>query len=293
MTDWDDLRFFLAVARAGNVTAAASHLRVNHSTVSRRITAMEAKHGVRLFERVATGYELTASGECIVDLAEDIERRQLQVERLLFAQDSRLQGKLTLTLPHDLASYVVLPHMAQFSERYPDIDLNLLVSAGLRDLKAREADIAVRLTATPPDYLVGKKVAQMVHGVYRAPHYQSSADGADKVILWGFEQELPAWAKAHFPNATVAARVDDLSAMYAAVQAGMGLARMPCFLPDARPSDALIRLDLSLKPSSWGVWILSHKDLRATERVRVCREFLQSILLAQKDLFEGRRSRFE
>ncbi len=290
MTDWDDLRYFLAVAREGNVTAASSHLKVNHSTVSRRISAMEARHGVRLFERLPNGYKLTSAGDNIFQLTQEIEEKSLQVERLLFAQDSRLQGKLNITLPHDMANHCILPYFNSFTHSYPDIDINYIVSPRLKNLNAREADIAIRLTASPPDYLIGKKVANLRHGIYRSSLYSTKPSNEDRLILWHFEQEKPKWVKQYFPNAQVAMRVDDLASMYAAVKAGVGLARMPCYLPDVHADEHIFRLDLALKPSTWGVWVLSHKDLRDTRRVKICKDFLNDILIRQKALFEGELS---
>ena len=121
MNDWDDLRYFLAVARCGNITAAAGQLGVNHSTVSRRITAMEKKHEIRLFERMATGYILTEAAEQIYQDALDIENKSHKIERILFARDTRLSGKLTLTIPHFLANYCIIPKLPQFMNAYPDI----------------------------------------------------------------------------------------------------------------------------------------------------------------------------
>jgi len=290
MNNWDDLRFFLAIARAGNVTAASSALSVNHSTVSRRITAMEKKHGVRLFERLANGYEMTAAAESIYQIALQIEQKNLEMERLLFAQDSRLQGQLNITVPHDLANHCVIPQFKAFTDLYPDIDVNFIVSPGLKDLNAREADIAVRLTASPPDYLIGKKVAKLHHGIYQSKKYKPKKGEPDKLILWEFEEDLPQWAKDHFPSAHVVMRVDDLASMYAAVKAGFGLARMPCYLPDTLNDKTVCRLDLALQPSTWGVWILNHTDLRETLRVKTCKEFLAKSLTELKPLFEGELS---
>ena len=292
MNDWDDLRYFLAVANAGNVTAASLVLEVNHSTVSRRITAMEKKHGVRLFERISSGYAMTEAGESIYHHAQQIEAKNQQVERLLFAGDTRLSGKLVMTVPHDLANHCIIPYLPTFTETYPDIDLRLIVSPGLKDLNAREADIAVRLTPAPPDYLVGKKLADLRHGVYGSKAYLARDNHRARLILWAHEDVLPEWAKEHFPEANVVLRVDDLASMYAAVKAGMGLARMPCYLPDKLAEKHIQRLDLALQPSTWGAWVLHHVDLRETARVRALKAFLSDILLQQKPLIEGQQSLF-
>lgn len=289
MKDWNDLRFFLEVARTGSVSAAAQRLGVNHSTVSRRISSLEEEQGVRLFDRVQSGYLLTEAAEPIYQKALEIESHHHAVDRLLFAGDQRLSGTLTVTMPHDLANHCVIPHLERFTHQYPAVELKLVVSAGLRDLAAREADIAVRLTPAPPDFLVGKKVADLRHGIYCARHYHTGT-GPTHVICWNGETELPAWAKQHFPDARIVLKVDDLASMYAAVKAGIGLARMPCYLPDTLADHNIRKLDLPLVPSTWGVWILHHADLRETARVRAGKEFLTDILRNQRAYFEGGKS---
>lgn len=292
MNDWDDLRFFLAVARVGNVTGAAKLLGVNHSTVSRRIQSMEEKHGVRLFERLSHGYETTPAAAAILELAEDIEQKNQEVDRLLFGQDQRLQGQLNVTMPHDLANFCVIPKLNAFVEQFPEVELRLIVSPGLKNLNAREADIAIRLTPNPPDYLIGKKVANLRHGIYRSKSYVPNSSGEDTVILWNHEKEIPQWVVDHFPNAHINLRVDDLASIYAAIKSGIGIARIPCYLPDTLQEPDIVRMDLPLQASKWGVWILSHVELKETARVKACKEYLSDILSEQKDIFEGRRSLF-
>lgn len=289
MSNWDDMRYFLAVARQGSVTGAAATLGVNHSTVSRRIRALESQHGVRLFERLLSGYEMTQAAENIFHHAVEMEKQVQVMERELFGQDARLQGLLTLTAPHDIANSLIIPKLGEFKEQYPDIELKMLVTTGLRDLTAREADIAVRLTPKPPESLVGRQVAKLRHGIYQANNSEPANDQTP-VILWNGEEQMPEWVQQHFPNSKVSLRCDELSTMYAAVKAGLGVARMPCYFVD--PKDALYRLDLPLTPSTWNVWVLSHADLRSTARVRVCREFLVDLIQEKRALFEGEHSRF-
>lgn len=292
MTDWDDFRYFLAVARNGSVTSASTVLEVNHSTVSRRIAAMEKKHGVRLFERLISGYEMTPAAENIYQLALDIEAKNHEMQRLLFAQDSRLQGTINITIPHDLANYCVLPYFKAFTDQHPDISINFIVSPGLKDLNAREADIAVRLTPVPPDNLVGKKLARLRHGIYQSKLYKVEANKPVDLILWKHETTPPKWVKDHFPDHRVVLRVDDMASKYAAVKAGYGLARIPCYLPDTLNDKNIRRLSLDMVPSDWGLWVLSHADLRQTARIKACKEFLHQILQEQTDLIEGKLSSY-
>lgn len=290
MNDWDDLRYFLAVAKHGTVTGASEELKVNQSTVSRRINAYEKQHDVRLFERLPSGYVMTQAAENIFQHALEIEERTQIVERELFGRDARLQGRLCVTALHSMANRLLLHHLQEFRDLYPKIELELFLTGEIRDLGAREADIAIRGTNNPPDHLVGKKVANFGTGIYTSAKYQARRLQRHELILLRDEPQLPDWVVRHFPDARIALKVDDRITMQEAVHKGLGIARLPCWVADTGP--ALMRLDLETELTDWGLWVLIHTDLRSTARVRVCRDFLIEKLSAQKDLIEGRRSTY-
>ena len=288
--NWDDLRFFLALSREGSVSGAGKALGVNHTTVARRIGALEAQIGTRLFDHTAYGYEMTQAAENMYAHALRIEETTQAIDRDVFGQDAELKGKLTLTIAHDIANRLLIPKIAKFRSAYPCIDLDIRTTAGLVDLAAREADIAVRLTAKPPDYLVGREVLPLRHGVYGAPQYLESLDGPADVILFRGNTGMPPWVSENYPDARVVLQIDDVSTMATAVRNGLGIDRMPCLIGDSDTD--LRRIDLTLTPSDWGIWVLSHVDLRSTARVRVCREFLFDIIQQQRALVLGERSRY-
>lgn len=288
--NWDDARFFLAVCRAGSVSGASKALGVNHTTVARRMAAFETELGTRLFDRTRDGYVMTQSAENMYANALRMEEYAQAIDRTMYGRDAELCGELKLTVPYDFANRLVAPALRDYRKQFPKIELELLTTTGLVDLAAREADIAVRLTAKPPDYLVGRKLLPLRHGVYAADRYLKSMDGRPQVVLFRSERDLPEWVVDHFPDAEVVLRTDNLSTMHAAVAAGCGLARMPCYEVDK--DRTLKRLDLTLTPSTWGIWILSHVDLRSTARVRVTREFMSDTILKQKTLILGETSRY-
>lgn len=288
--NWDDLRYFLALCRAGSVTGAGRALGVNHTTVARRIAALEDHLGTRLFDRSRDGYEMTQAAENMYEHASRMEETTHAIDREVFGRDAELSGPLKLTVAHDVAERLLMPHLREFREAYPCIDLDILTTTGLVDMAAREADIALRLTSKPPDYLVGREVLPMRHGVYGSPEYLKSLSGNASVILFRGDPEQPEWVQQHFPDAEVAMRLDDVGTMALAVANGIGLARMPCYVGDTERT--ISRLDLDLTPSTWGIWILSHVDLRSSARVRVAREFLISVMERQRDLVLGERSRY-
>ena len=144
MYNWDDLRYFLAVARAQTVTGAATFLGVNHSTVSRRISSLEDAVGVLLFDRTKEGYDLTEAGLALLDHASKVERSTKKAFAAIEAQDHTLAGRLTVSAPQALAVMVLLPMLKSFRTVQPDIEVRLVSSDQLANLSLAEADIAIR-----------------------------------------------------------------------------------------------------------------------------------------------------
>ncbi|GAA3920913.1 LysR family transcriptional regulator [Litoribacillus peritrichatus] len=286
--NWDDLRFFLALAREGTVSGAGRVLSVKHTTVARRISALEGMLGSRLFDRMPSGYALTQVGENLMPHAVGMEELMNAADREVFGMDAQLRGSLKLAASYDVLNRLITPKLPLFVNKYPEIDLELISSTDLIDLNSRQADIAVRLSPKPPEYLIGKEVLPLKHGIYASESYLKQGQRKNTVVLWRHEKEVPEWLQDHFPDSAVALRVSEIMTMVEAVKNGLGVARMPCYVADAEPG--LRRLDLPLTPSNWGVWVLSHADLRSTARVRACRDFLIDVIEQQRDLILGNNS---
>ncbi len=288
--NWDDLRFFLALAREGTVSGAGRVLAVKHTTVARRITALEIQLGSRLFDRLPSGYAMTQVAENLYPHALSMEETVQAADREVFGMDTQLRGPLRLTASYDVFTRLITPKLHQFTEQYPGINLELSSSTNLADLASRQADVALRLTPKPPGYLIGREILPLRHGVYASSKYLKEKRTSEKLILWAHDHDMPEWVNDHFSGARVVARTSEIMTMMDAVKNHMGLARLPCYVADAESS--LRRIDVSLTPSTWGVWVLSHVDLRSTARVRVCKEFLIDIIQQQRDLIEGLASKY-
>lgn len=288
--NWDDLRFFLALSRERSVSGAGRVLAVKHTTVARRIAALEDQMGSRLFDRLPSGYAMTQVAENLYPHALAMEELAQAADREVFGMDTQLSGTLKLTTSYDVFTRLITPRLHQFTDQYPGIDLELLSSTSLADLASRQADIALRLSPKPPEYLIGREVVPLRHGVYASARYLKRKRGIEKLILWEHDRDLPEWVIDHFPGARVMARTSEVMTMMEAVKNHLGIARIPCYVADAEPT--LRRIDVSLTPSKWGVWVLSHVDLRSTARVRVCREFLIDIIEQQRNLIEGLTSKW-
>ena len=270
------------------MSGAGRALGVRHTTVARRIQALEQHMGTRLFDRSRSGYSMTQAAENLFDDVLKLEEKIQHVDHKTSDQDAALAGLLKLTVAHDLANRLIVPEIGKFLDAYPKIELQLLMTTGLIDLAAREADIAIRMTPSPPEYLVGRELMKLRHGIYGTEEVLNNLSEPVNVILFRSEIDHPAWVTDNFINAKAALHVDDVSTMAVVTKNGIGIAKMPCFIGDTEP--ALRRLDVEIQLSTWGIWILNHVDLRATARVRACKDFLQDTLESKRHLIQGDNS---
>jgi DNA-binding transcriptional LysR family regulator len=307
MMDWDDLRIFLALTRTRSVRAAANVLGVNNSTVSRRIRTFEKRLGVRLFERLPSGYTLTPAGEDMLGSTLQVEEEIQSLERRVLGQDSRLTGELRVTMPDILATRLLMPSLASFTQIYANIELEVIVSDEQLNLTKREADVAIRMTNNPPEHLVGRRLLRHASTAYASTDYLTQhqvnmdltdladlTDSTDSTGLaglnWiGWEDMIPypRWVKdSPFPAIPVRHRLNNGMLQLEAIKAGMGIAMLSCFIGDREPE--LRRLPPGTPQLGREIWILTHADLRNTTRVRTFMDYMATAILAQRDLIEGR-----
>lgn len=296
--DWDDLRFVLAVGRERTLSAAARGLGVNHSTVFRRIGQIEARLGVRLFERHRDGYTPTVAGEEAVAVGERLEGQIDGLERRLAGRDTRPSGTVRVTTTDTLLIGALGPALGAFSAAHPAIVLEMAVGNPLLSLSRRDADVAIRPAASPPDTLVGRRLCTIASAIFasrayleQAPAPDLSADGL-RGHRWVAPDDSLAhlasarWLRGTLPGVRPALRLNTLLGMAAAARAGVGLAVLPCFLGD--PAVELRRLGPPLEALASELWLLTHRDLRHVARVRAFLDFMERALRPMRDLFEGR-----
>ncbi|MFV2061761.1 MAG: LysR family transcriptional regulator, partial [Gammaproteobacteria bacterium] len=274
--DWDDIRYFLAVARKNSIRGGSAMLGVNHSTVSRRINAFEKKLDVRLFDRLPTGYTLTSAGEDMLDSAKRIEEEVNTLDRKVLGRDAELSGQIRVTMPAPIVS-LITPDLVAFTETYPGIDLELLVSYEEFNLSKREADIAIRITNSPPDHLVGRKIIKYNKSVYASKRYLEDyiATGNTDSLSWiGWDSATDErWIKkSEFPDSVIHHLLPDAMSQLAAIKAGLGITILPCFMCDIEPD--LQRVPPATAIPAWDIWLLTHKDLRDTTRIKIFMSFM-------------------
>lgn len=296
MNDWDDLRIFLAVARQGSVTQAAIALEVNHSTVSRRIGAFEKKIGTRLFDRLSSGFAITQAGEELMTIAQEVERSISALDRKIMAQDHVMKGKLRIAVPATMAASDLMPYIAEFSKMHPDVEMQIFGSDRHINLHMNEADIAIRVTNTPPETLMGRRVANIAGAVYAAQIYLQEYDCTPETIIdrqnhrWVWhtlEKKRPNWLQKYYPNARMVCQMDSKLACFEAINHGLGIGQMPCRVGDADPT--LHRIPPFDATPDLDVWVLYHPSLAATARIQAFSRHIANAFAKELHYFEGQK----
>lgn len=289
--DWDDLRMFATLARAGSVRRAAQDLEVHASTVTRRLDHFERQLDVKLFSRSPGGLQITAAGREVLARVEVVADQIAGLERAVAGRDQRLAGRLVVSLPDAMAN-LVMPRVAAFSASYPDIDVELVPGSTRPDVGRREVHCAIVVTDNPPEHLVGRRLGQYTVCVYATPEYLEGHDPfaapADcGWVEWETSAEIRTDIKAHtFPAVPVRARCRNVLLQLAAVRSSMGIAPLPCVLGDADP--ALVRVQPVQPLLAQEIWILTHPDLRNSARVREFMNVVAEVFKRNENLLLGR-----
>jgi DNA-binding transcriptional LysR family regulator len=282
--DWDDLKYFLAVARHGSTLGAGRALRVSQTTVARRLAALEQRLGLVLVERRQAGYALTTAGEALVKRAESVEAAAAAFADAAGAQSREASGTVCLTCIELYAVTIVPPLLRDLHEAHPGLKIELDVADFRRDLAAGEADVALRAGRMPADSsLVGRRIAPDPWTLYcsRAyaaahPRPRTAADLRGHQIIGGGGDKIwppyRAWLQRHRLEEAVTMHHSSASGLLAAVRAGAGLAVLPSFVADRDPD--LVRCLKPIAGDDSEMWLLTHERLRHTPRVRAVMDFL-------------------
>ncbi|HXP96553.1 MAG TPA: LysR family transcriptional regulator [Telmatospirillum sp.] len=290
--DWETLKYFLAVAREGTLAGAGRSLSVKHSTVLRRIAQLEEALGLKLFDRHPNGYMLTAIGREMLEPLVRIDEDLVVLERRLSGQDLRLTGTVKVSTVGVLVPWIA-DSLIEFRALYPGIRVEIAISPTAVSLARHEADISIRVSRTPPESLVGRRIATLRHGIYAARTHAAAEELAPDPVHhdWiGYSDgrgdlSQAEWMAAHVPHDRVVLRTNHTGMLVAAVKAGLGLGVLPCYLGDVEPN--LRRLQ-TIEGLGQEMWILTHADLKRTPRIRVLMDHLARELSRRRDLIEGR-----
>ncbi|RZI42437.1 LysR family transcriptional regulator [Herbaspirillum sp. HC18] len=288
--DWNDLKFFLAVARSGSLSGAAAALGTSASTVSRHVDTLEKRFGRTLFLRQQSGYLLTDDGTELMEHIEQVEQAMMATERKGHrSAQQEVSGVVRLATTEMLAQYLVAPHLPKLRARYPKLQVELDIALTRVNLSRREADLALRMVAPDEaavDY-VARRIGRVDFGVYCANSIMPASDAADRSDIWraqdyvswdGSWDELPMakWMQSTFGGKPPALVCNSLPAQYAAVRAGLGVGMLPRFLGDG--DSALCRVGQDTIPVSRDLWLVYHRDLKGSRRVRAMLDFITELV---------------
>jgi DNA-binding transcriptional LysR family regulator len=289
---WDQFRLVKSIADARSLVGAADRLGVNQSTVFRRLAAVEAAVGARLFDRSRAGYEPTAAGEDMIALAATMAESIIEFERRVAGRDVKLTGELSVTVPIGIGLHFMPAIVAQFQAANPGVIVELILSNEALDLSRRGADVAVRLTNDPPETLVGRRICTARWCVYRRrdPAAEPAAEAVESTGFIGYADTLgPAssrrWIEANVDPGRIVAKANSAHCMLELALQRVGAALLPCYLGDRNPD--LIRVGYLLPELDAGLWTLTHADLRRAARVRAFMDFAAVELTKHRRAIEG------
>jgi DNA-binding transcriptional LysR family regulator len=293
--EWSDLTVILAICRTGSLSGAARSLGQNHSTVFRRINAIEERTGVRFFERLPGGYAMTDAGHTAMRYAERIESEIHALSREVLGQDARLQGKICVTAPEAMTAQILPGLVAEFCRQHPEVTMELAGGHGAFDLARREADVAIRATRRPPDASLARKVCDFRFAFYSSPAYlKRNKDRPLEEQQWALISQtldwlVPrVWKKKEQGERQIVFASTTTFAVVNAVAAGMGFTLMPCYVGDT--DKRLVRIGEPIEAMTIELWVLTHPDLRHTARVKALIAYLYDELKKDADLYEGKRT---
>ncbi len=273
--DWNELKYFLAVADAGSLTQAAEKLNISHSTIFRRIQTFENEMGVRLFNRVDRRYLLTPSGEELLEMGKDIHRSFEEVERHIMGKDLQPKGLVRVSAQSYITSNYLTVFLAEFHRLYPEVEIELISENYAPNLSNMDVDVAVRVFPdSPPDYLLGRKACMVHWSLYASKEYidkhghpQTIEDLSHHHLIGAatFLRDWPGfrWLDENY-SSSIKVRCNELNAMRTLASNHHGIA----FLPDDK-RDHLIRIMEFPMGGTASLWVLTHPDLRKVKRINL------------------------
>ncbi|MGD8913682.1 MAG: LysR family transcriptional regulator [Candidatus Thiodiazotropha sp.] len=296
MLDWNDLKFFLELARQGKLVQAAARLHVDHTTVSRRISALESRLEVRLFDRSPRGYQLTDAGVRLMPYAESMESSSNRIYQEIAGKDAWLGGTVRVATPEALGSQVIARHIHEFRAEHPDIEIELVAETRRASLSKREADIAVIFSRPQSGRLVAWKLCDYRLRVYGSQDYLSQHEAITSpadLERHGFVSyiddliEMPElrYLDAIVKKANVVFSSSNIIAQFNAILQGVGLGLVHCFMAEREPRLQSVLPDEIAIDRSY--WLVVHEDLRHVARVDAVCRFLTRVLSDNQKLMLG------
>ena len=273
---WDDVRFFLAVARTGSLSGAARVLGVGHVTVGRRVVLLEKRLGVTLLNRTPDGFATTSAGDAILRECVAMESAAMDLERIVAGRDSLMAGSVRVTTTEALAYQLVTPALAALRELHSELRIDLIIGVRSLDIARREADLAVRFGRPSAADLVCRKLGDVGFSLYATKRYLASAGipkrgqglaGFDVIAYTGAPAlTSPFFMGESLEGARIALRCDNPLFQVRAAAGHVGIVEAACCLGDSSPD--LVRVWPNEAPVKRVAWLIVHQDMRRAARIR-------------------------
>lgn len=288
-TNWDDLRFILAVGDRHTLAAAGREIGVDPTTVGRRIVAIEAELGTRLFDRTSEGYFATHSGSIAVARAKEIELKVLALAQQIEGSDARVEGPVRIAALDALIDILIIPRLPRLLRRHPGLELTFSSNIRLQDLSRREADIAFRASKPSHPDAVGRHLGRQAMGLDACRDLELG----DEPPVIGLPRDFDAnvisrFLARRFPRSRIVARGNTEGHILSLICAGIGIGLVDCFAGDADPT---LRRVVPEPVDVYDMWAVVHVEMHRVPRVRAVMDFLSEIYVEERDAIEGRRPR--
>ncbi len=287
--DWEDLHYAVEVARAGGVATAARALKVAQSTVYRRVTALEERVGAKLFDRRGGAYVLTDAGQELLAEGLDVHARIGALEMRLKSKSHRVEGEVRVAAP-ELLAVELARLLSSLRAELPGVRVHLVVGHRPADLGRQEADVALRVTRTPSEGLIGRKLADVAFAVYSATSYAPGCSDLGS-LDWVCFEATPAstpqhrWEAENVSPARAAIRTNSRAAFLEAVVAGAGVGILPCGVAARAPT--LVARSGVLRELTLPLWMLLHPEVAKAPRVRCVADLLQAAIGRERSALSG------
>ncbi len=293
--NWDDMRFFLALCRTHSFVAAAGELKVTHTTVSRRITALESALHTQLFQRTEKGCQITPAGEALRPYAERLESTVIKLEERVSGKDNQLTGCVRIGTPDGIGNCYLSGCLSQFQDQHPALEVELIPVPMYYSLSKREIDILITVMRPQKGHLIARKLTGYKLGLFATKEYLESRQAIHtKEDLQGhrfigyiddllFDQDLN-FLDEFYPGVSPNFRTSTVIAQMNAVSAGSGIGVIPFFMAHGEEKLIPVLPDLSIER---GYWLQINPDAKDIARVRITIDFLVNQIKSDRDLFHS------
>lgn len=285
--NWEELKTVLCLERCGSLTAAATELGINYTTIARRIARVENVMGVVLFEKMASGYLATEAGLLVAKHVATMENSEHALMREMQGRDRTLTGPFVITAPQLLISNFLTTVVDAFCTRYPEVDLRVRATNDLLNLNHREADLAIRISRSPGDTLKGLRLCKQDNASFGnaewARRFKADPQAMIDWVVYDKLVDLPKIVRDKYPNSRIRMRFDDMVALIGAAQSGLGIVNMPMFL--GRSTPGLVQIPL-LPPQPYAdIWVVAHPDVWPSAKAKAFRDILVAHFKASRSIF--------